>query len=108
MIWNKKDVVKFILACRRDEGIPMFVTRFAGKPLKVDGKGIAIAKCWGGRGTIEGTYFFDIPKEDYEMLEENIGDWRKLLEKYGTSEQIREAESYGIYLKGFKLPKIRR
>jgi hypothetical protein len=31
-----------------------------------------------------------------------------LIAKYGSSKEIEEAESYGIYIKGYKLPRIIR
>ncbi|HEX68392.1 MAG TPA: hypothetical protein ENG13_04940 [bacterium] len=100
-----RDVKKFILACRRDEGIPMFKTRFAGQ--RFWGNGV-LAVCWGGHDNVESKFFYGVPKEDLELIEESIGDWRKLLRKYGTPEELEEAESYGIYLKGYKLPRIVR
>mgnify|MGYP000144318727 CR=1 FL=1 len=99
-----KNVTKFILACRRDEGIPMFKTRFAGQ--RFIGNGV-LAICWGGHDKVGSVLFTNVPKEDLELIEESIGDWRKLLRKYGTPEELEEAESYGIYLKGYKLPKFR-
>ena len=104
--WNPENVVKFILACRRQEGIPTFTTRFAGARFKFDSTNAVLAKCWGGKKEEISTYFYKVPEEDLKLIEESVGDWRKLLDKYGTEAQKSEAERYGIYLKGFKLPRI--
>jgi len=102
-ILSWKSVKDFILACRRDEGIPMFKTKFAGQ--RFLGNGV-LAICWGGRDGVGSVFFTDVPEEDIKLLEEGIGDWRRLLNKYATKEEILEAESYGIYLKGHKLPRV--
>mgnify|MGYP000353679636 CR=1 FL=1 len=94
--WNKENVVSFIMFCRSMEGIPHFVS---GKP-KV------LARCWGGRGPEISRYFKNVPEEDFKLIKESFGDWRKLLKKYAP-EKLYEAERYGIYIPGFKLPKIR-
>ena len=104
--WNKENVVSFIMFCRRMEGIPQFVSRFAGRKLTMGGKPAVLARCWGGRGPEFSRYFKNVPEEDFKLIEESVGDWRKLLEKYAP-EKLYEAKKYGIYIPGFKLPKIR-
>ncbi len=106
LIWNRENVVKAILECRRDEGIPVFKTKYAGKRFEIGGKPAVLMVCWGGHDNVGAYFFKDVPPREVEELEENVGDWRNLLEKYGTPEEIREAESYGVYIKGFRLPKI--
>ena len=74
--------------------------------LKPSMLGKVLMVCWGGHDNVGAYFFKDVPPREVEELEENVGDWRNLLEKYGTPEEIREAESYGVYIKGFRLPKI--
>lgn len=104
--WEAKKVVNWILKCRKDEGIPMFKTKFAGLHFKVDSEPAVMAICWGGHDGVPSVIFTKVSKEDLEIIEEGIGDWRKILEKHGTKYDIEEAERYGIYLKGHKLPRI--
>lgn len=82
--WNKKDVVDFIVECRKDKGIPMFKVKFAGKKFEVNGKPAVLAICWAGFDRVKSRMFYDIPKEDYELIEKSKEDWKLLLEKYGT------------------------
>jgi len=105
--WEPKKVVEWIVACRKDYGVPMFKSHYARLHYQVKGKPAVLAICWGGYDGTPSVMFTDVPKEDLELIEESIGDWRKLLRKYGTPEELEEAESYGIYLKGYKLPKFR-
>ena len=103
--WNPERVKNFILACRRQGGIPMFVTHFAGMPFKFDSSRAVLSKCWGGSGPEISRYFYKVPEKDVELIEESTGDWRKLLSKY-SPQSLPEAEKYGIYIKGFKLPRF--
>ena len=106
--WTPNNIKKFILACRRDEGIPMFRSKYAGISLTVNNKPAVIAVCWAGRGETENSELFtEVTKDDTELIERNTGDWRLLLNKYGTKDEIKEAEKYGIYIKGYRLPKIK-
>ncbi|MHA1866363.1 MAG: hypothetical protein ACTSWZ_07645 [Candidatus Heimdallarchaeaceae archaeon] len=106
--WEPRKVVDWIIACRRDEGIPMFKTKFARLPFKVGGEPATMAICWSGHDGVPSVMFTHVPKNDLKLIEEGFGDWRKILTKYGTKRDIEEAEKYGIYIKGFKLPKIVR
>ena len=103
--WSPNNVVNFILACRRQGGIPMFMTHFAGMRFKYDSSNAVLSKCWGGSGEEISRYFYKVPEKDVETIEEGTGDWRKLMLEYAP-EKMPEAEKYGIYIKGFKLPKI--
>ena len=103
--WKPEAVTDFILVCRRQKGIPTFTTQFAGKRFEFDSSNAVLVKCWGGDGPEISRYFYKVPKEDIEIIEESVGDWRKLLAKY-SPESLPEAERYGIYIKGFKLPRI--
>ena len=104
--WNPRTVVDWILACRADEGIPMFKTGYAGLKFAVANKPAVLGICWGGRNTAPSVLFTHVPHDDLELIEEGIGDWRKLIDKYGSEKEKREALKYGIYLKGFKLPRF--
>ena len=106
--WDKKKVVDWILSCRRDEGVPMFKTKFGGVRFKVDGEPATMAICWGGLDGAPSVMFTKVPESDIKLIEEGIGDWRKILSKYGTESDIEKALSYGIYIKGSKLPRIVR
>jgi hypothetical protein len=104
--WEPRKVVEWILACRKDEGIPMFKSKFAGVHFQVEGKPAVMGVCWAGRDGVGMVMFKDVPESDVRLIEEGVGDWRKLIEKYGSREEIEKAESYGIFIKGFKLPRI--
>jgi len=104
--WTKDNVVNYILACRADEGLPIFKTRFGGLPLESDGKKAVMAICWGGHELVSSKAFVDVPEEDLKLIEESVSDWRKLIEKYGTEEEKKKALSGGIYIRGVKLPKF--
>lgn len=104
--WNPVSVKDFILNCRADEGIPMFKTKFGG--LRVWGKHGVLAVCWGGHGNAKDSVVFtDVPDEDIKLIEEGFNDWRRLLQKYGTPKDVETAESFGIYIKGSKIPRMR-
>ena len=104
--WTPSAVRDFILACRRDKGIPMFKTKYAGIPLKIDHSPVAIAICWAGEDFVDSKVFTDVPKEDLHLLEEGFGDWKRLLRKYGTEKEFEEANKYGIYIRSANLPRF--
>ena len=105
--WNKRDVIRYILGCRETEGLPIFKTKFAGLQLKADKGNAVLFICWGGRETEEPSVVFtNVPREDINFLEEGYSDWKRLLDKWATPEEKAKAMSGGIYLKGWKLPKI--
>ena len=104
--WSPEKEIAKGLACRRQEGLPMYVARFAGRPLTFDGRPAFMMKCWGGRGPEITTIFFDVPEEELRDINENTGDWHRRLERFGTEEQKRYDKMFGIYIKGHKLPKI--
>ena len=101
-------IKEFILKCRRDEGIPMFKTKFAGKTFENK----VLAVCWGGRDGLD-SMWIDVSPETFKFLEEGREDWIRFMEKYGTPEEIKEAYRYGIYIPPkvwippTKLPKIK-
>ena len=104
--WSPEKEIEKGLVCRRQEGIPMYVARFAKMPLRWKGTPAFMMKCWGGKGPEITTYFYNVPEEEIKDINENVGDWNRRLEKFGTEEQKIENRKYGIYLKGFKLPRI--
>ena len=104
--WTPSAVRDFILECRRDLGIPMFKTKYAGVPLEIDHSPVAIAICWAGEDFVDSKVFTDVPREDIKLMEEGFGDWKRLLLKYGTEKDLEEAKRYGIYVRSWRLPKI--
>jgi len=84
--WAGRDVVDFIVACIvEDRGIPMFKTKFAGMP--IDERGV-LALCFAGDDRVPSRIFYDVPPEDMALMREKVGDWRYLLRKYGSREDI--------------------
>jgi len=88
--WSPETVKKFIIGCRVEEnGIPMFRTQFAGKSFEVNKSPAVLAVCWGGKEMPYPTskVFVDIPKETFEELKKRVGDWKYLIERYGTAKE---------------------
>ncbi len=107
--WNRENVKNFIVACRKDEGIPMFKTRYAGGRIKVGDKNSVIGICWGGYNRFPNSVVFvNVPDEDIEFLERGTGDWLRLMERFDLKKELKEAKRHGIRIKGFRLPKILR
>jgi len=104
--WTPSAVKEFILECRRDKGIPMFKTKYAGIQLSMDNHPLALAICWAGEDFVGSRVFTDVPKEDIKLMEEGFGDWKRLLNKYGSPKDLEEAKRYGIYVKSWHLPRI--
>jgi len=67
---------------------------------------ILVHNCWGGKGPEITTYFYNVPEEEIKDINENVGDWHRRLERFGTEEQKKYDKMFGIYIKGYKLPKI--
>ena len=102
--WNVENVKKFIIGCRADEkGIPMFRTHFAGKDFEVNGKPAVLAGCWGGKEMPEPTsrVFVDIPNGTFKELKERVGDWKFLIERYGTEREKRLAYESPVITRRF-------
>jgi len=106
--WSKEKEIEIGLTCRRQEGYPMYLSKFAEIPFRVEGEPAFMMKCWGGKGPEITTVFTHVPKEEIKDIEEDIGDWARRIKKFGTPEQIRENEEYGIYIAGYRLPRIVR
>jgi len=104
--WNKENLMKFILDCRADKGLPIFKSRFAG--IRFMGKeGYEVmGLCWAGHNLVGSRMFTNIPKEDLTLIEEGISDWRMLLNKYGTLEDKEKAYKEGIFISGAKIPRF--
>ena len=104
--WTPDAVKEYILECRKDKGIPIFKTKYAGVHLSIGNSPATIAMCWAGEDVVGSKIFTDIPKEDLHLLEEGFGDWKRLLMKYGTARDLEEAKRYGIYVKSWSLPRF--
>ena len=101
-VWSPETVKNFIVACRKDKGIPMFRTRIFGKRIE----NAVIGVCYGGEDRVPSKIFVNPPEKDVEFLEEGVGDWRRLLEKWNFIKELEECKREGILLKGYKLPLI--
>jgi len=104
--WTPDAVKEYILECRKDKGIPMFKTKYAGVHLSIGNSPATIAMCWAGEDVVGSKIFTDVPKSDIDLLEEGFGDWKRLLMKYGTARDLEEAKRYGIYVKSWSLPRF--
>lgn len=102
--WKPENVVKFIVACREDEGIPVFQTRFAGIPFEEDDRRLVLAKCNFGHDKVGTVVFDNVPEDIFEKIDREKRDWHWLLTEYGTPEEIEHAYRYGVYIRSAKLP----
>ncbi len=101
--WNKDYVIKFILDCREDGGIPMFRTKYAGIPIEYAGTRAVIGICWGGRGNApDSILLYDVPKDVVKELEREKGDWKYLLMKYGDLQELISALEKPVVLHSYK------
>lgn len=69
-------------------GLPMFHTRYGNmRFVGPDGKPMVLMMCWGGEkgGSV---WFKDVPIDDVNRMERATGDWKWIVEKYGTKEQL--------------------
>jgi hypothetical protein len=82
--YTPEQVILFIKRCLDAKGVPAFRTKFAGRPFEVDGKKAVVVMCWGGEANKEpfSRVFYDVPEEDYQIMEKLSGEWKYLLEKY--------------------------
>jgi hypothetical protein len=83
--WTPENVTGAVTSCRAQGGVPIFMTKYAGEPFKAPGlRGkFVMFKCWGGTGPEISRLFYGVPEEDFRMMEERVGDWKWLQEKYG-------------------------
>jgi len=95
--YTPASIVNFIKACLLAGGIPMFRTRFARVPFRVDRKRAVMAICYGGSAFTEpySRVFYDIPREDLKLMKERVGEWIFLLKKYAPKEYERELKKLG-------------
>ena len=104
--WSRESVVDFILECRRDEGLPMFVPDIGDVELTYKGKPAVLAKCWAGHGRApDSVVFVDVPEEDVSFIKAGKSDWRRLLNRFAP-EKMAEATRHGIYVHGYRIPRI--
>ena len=84
-------IAKFIVDCRKDKGIPMFKTKFVERRFEYKGKPAVWGICWAGEEKVTNSILFtEANEEDIKRMEEGTGDWKWLINKYGTEEQRRE------------------
>ncbi|RLG58804.1 MAG: hypothetical protein DRN95_03630 [Candidatus Hydrothermarchaeota archaeon] len=88
----KNHVADMIEKCLVNEGVPTFKTRYAGERF---GKGVLFV-CYGKSDKIPHVWFNDVPEEDIEFMENNVGEWKYLLRKYGSEKQKKLADEYVI------------
>jgi len=87
--YSPESVTRFIVSCLRAEGVPMFKTKFAGRPFVVEGKPSVVAVCYGGGwGEPFSRVFVGVPPEELKLIKERVGEWRILLEKYLSKEEL--------------------
>jgi hypothetical protein len=53
-----------------------------------------LVACYGRADQVPGGFFENVPREDIERMEREVGDFRFVLEKYGTAEQRKLLERY--------------
>jgi len=90
--WKPEKVVRYIEMCKKDMGVPIFLTRYAGVPFEEEGKPAIMAKCLGGFDTVGSVYFVNVPKEVWEEVDKIRRDWEHLLLKYAPKklEELRK------------------
>jgi len=92
----KVNIADWIVKCREDGGLPMLRHKYAEKPYP---EGHVLGICWSGRGLVEHRWFRNIPEEDRRLIETTRGEWKGLIEKYGTPEQVEKAMRAPVILK---------
>ncbi|MBA7696540.1 hypothetical protein ES703_105190 [subsurface metagenome] len=80
----RENVADWITSCLEAGGLPMFRTRYAG--LRWDGDRVLVV-CYAKADEVPGGFLEDVPRGDLELMERGVGDFRPLLEKYGTPSQ---------------------
>lgn len=88
--WNRY-VGDFIYQCRRDGGVPMFKTKYAGKRFEIGNKPAVLGICYGGRGMAKDSQWFkNIPEHELELVERETGEWRELAIRHLPWEKAEE------------------
>ena len=80
----RENVAGWITSCLNVGGLPMFRTRYAG--LRWDGDRVLVV-CYAKANEVPGGFLEDVPREDLGMMERGVGDFRPILDKYGTPSQ---------------------
>jgi len=91
-IWLPERVKNFIVACRRNEGLPVFRTRVLGKKVK----DYVFGMCWGAEEKVPSKVFMILPEEKVDYLKEDDDDWKRLLKRWGFTKELEECEWYDI------------
>lgn len=95
-----EEVGDYVYECRvLDHGIPVFVTSYAGQRFELNGRNAVHARCFGGLDRVGSRWFVDVPLEEVERIEREVGDWRWIARKYLPPEKAREAERAPFELK---------
>lgn len=82
--WTPDRIVEQIISCRADcKGIPIFKTKYGGRPLQVDGKPVVMISCWAGKDC-RGKYFRNIPEDALSAIASKDGDWKHFLREYAS------------------------
>jgi len=104
--WKPEKVVKYIEFCKKDMGVPIFLTRYAGMPFEEEGKPAIMAKCLGGFDTVGSVYFVSVPKKVWEEVDRLKRDWEHLLLKYAPKklEKLKVVKPHGVWT--FKLAEL--
>ncbi|MGQ9469772.1 MAG: hypothetical protein ACUVTD_08160, partial [Nitrososphaerales archaeon] len=91
--YSPESITGFIESCIRAKGVPMFRTRYARVPFRVDTKRAVAGICYGGVEPAEppSRVFVDVPEEDLRIMRERVGDWIFLLRKF-KPERAKELE----------------
>ena len=87
--WRPDSVVDFIKECLDAGGLPMFRTSYAGARLSHGGEPAVLAVCYMAADRVPSTLFYGVPVEDLVEMERETGDWKIILAKYGTDEDVR-------------------
>ena len=76
--WERERVKQWVESCRKQSGIPIFKTRFAGERFEFQGKPAVMGTCFGGTGPEISVQFIGVPEKVVEFIEAATGTWKRL------------------------------